>query len=52
VVLAGMVVWAVLWGLSLVFRSRLAAAGNGWWIWTPPAGIVLGLFGLRYLRHP
>ncbi|HEX2806860.1 MAG TPA: hypothetical protein VHN80_11890, partial [Kineosporiaceae bacterium] len=50
VVRTGMAVWAVLWGLSLVFRSRLAEAGNGWWICTPPAAIALGLFGLHYLR--
>jgi hypothetical protein len=49
VVLTGMAIWAVLWGLSLVFRARLAAAGNGWWIWTPPAAIALGLFGLWYI---
>jgi hypothetical protein len=50
VILVGITIWFLLWGLSLLFHSRLAAAGNGWWIWTPPGGIALGLFGLRYLR--
>ena len=54
-VLIGMAVWAVLWVLALAFHTRLADAGHGWWIWTPPAGILLGVWGLRYLhsrRHP
>jgi hypothetical protein len=50
-VLIGMAVWAVLWVLALVFHSRLADAGHGWWIWTPPAAIVLGLWGLLFLKH-
>jgi len=50
-VLAGIVAWAVLWLVALVAHGRLADAGHGWWLWTPPAGIVLGLLGLRYLRR-
>jgi len=50
-VLVGIVAWAVLWLVALVAHGRLADAGNGWWFWTPPAGIVLGLLGLRYLRR-
>jgi hypothetical protein len=50
-VLAGIAVWAVLWVLTAVFHDQLDAAGRGWWIWTPPAGIGLGLVGLAYLRR-
>ena len=49
-VLIGIAIWAVLWVVSLTFHARLSAAGNGWWIWTPPSGIGLGLLGLAYLR--
>jgi hypothetical protein len=49
-VLVGMVGWVILWTLAVVFRDQLNAAGHDWWIWTPPAGIVLGLIGLVYVR--
>jgi hypothetical protein len=49
-ILVGIGVWVVLWLVTLVMRSRLVDDGNGWWIWTPPAGIILGVLGLRYLR--
>jgi hypothetical protein len=49
-VLVGMAVWLVLWVVAVLARGRLDAAGNGWWIWTPPVGIVLGAVGLLYLR--
>ncbi|GAB3409362.1 hypothetical protein GCM10027569_23370 [Flindersiella endophytica] len=44
----GTAVWAVVLVGSLLFRDRLEAAGNGWWIWTCVAGIVLGLMGEAY----
>jgi len=50
-VLIGIAVWAVLWVILLAAHPALAEAGHGWWIWTPPAGIVLGLLGLVYLRR-
>ncbi len=50
-VLVGMVVWAVLWVAALALHERLADDGRGWWVWTPPAGIVLGALGLLYLRR-
>lgn len=50
VILAGLAVWAVLLVAALALHSRLAAAGRGWWVWTPVAGIVLGLYGLHYVR--
>ena len=50
-VLVGMAVWAVLWIVALALRGWLADAGHGWWIWTPPAAIVLGFLGLLYLRR-
>lgn len=42
--------WAVLGVAAALFHDQLDATGRGWWIWTPPAGIVLGLLGLLYLR--
>jgi hypothetical protein len=51
VVLLGVGVWAVLLVVALLTRSRLQAEGRGWWVWTPVAAIVLGLYGLRYIRH-
>jgi len=50
-VLVGIVTWAVVWVVSLMFRARLAADGHGWWTWTPLAGIVLGLMGLAYVNR-
>lgn len=50
-VLVGIAVWGVLWVAALALHGPLEDAGRGWWIWTPPAAIVLGLLGLRYLRR-
>lgn len=49
-VLVGMAMWAVLWVAAVVFYGQLDAAGRGWWVWTPPAGIVLGLLGLAWIN--
>jgi hypothetical protein len=51
VILVGTVIWAVLFVVGMVARPTLAADGHGWWVWTPPVGIALGLYGLRYLRR-
>jgi hypothetical protein len=50
-VLAGTGVWAVLWVAALLLYGPLADAGRGWWIWTPPAGVALGVLGLWYLAR-
>jgi hypothetical protein len=49
-VLVGTAVWVVLLVAALIWHGRLSADGHGWWVWTPVAGIALGLYGLRYLR--
>jgi hypothetical protein len=49
-VTVGIAVWAVLGVAAVIFHDRLAGAGYGWAVWTPPAGIVLGLLGLLYIR--
>jgi hypothetical protein len=49
-VLVGVAVWAALGVAAFLLRARLEATDRGWWVWTPPAGIILGLLGLAYLR--
>ncbi len=51
VVWLGIAVWAGLLIVALLLRSRLEEQGRGWWVWTPVAAIVLGLYGLYYLRR-
>jgi Protein of unknown function (DUF2530) len=51
VVLVGTAAWAVLLLLAGVARSTLVAQGRGWWLWTPVAGVLLGLYGLRAIRR-
>jgi hypothetical protein len=50
-ILVGMGVWAMLAVVALLARGWLADTGRGWWVWTPPSGLVLGAIGLYYLRH-
>ena len=50
-VLAGIAVWAVLGVVALALHDRLQADGRGWWVWTPVAGVLLGLAGLRYVSR-
>ena len=35
----------------LVLRTRLDAAGRGWWIWVGVAGVLLGVVGYAYCRR-
>ncbi len=49
-VLVGITLWAVLLLATIIGYEPLVDSGRGWWVWTPVAGIVLGLLGLRYLR--
>lgn len=51
VVRIGTAVWAVLLVAALLGHRRLSADGHGWWVWTPVVGILLGLYGLRYVRR-
>jgi hypothetical protein len=51
VILFGIVAWAVLLLVAVVLRTRLAEDGRSWWVWTPVAGVLLGLYGLRYLAR-
>jgi hypothetical protein len=44
----GTVVWVVVLLGSLLFRDRLEAAGNGWWLWACVAGVALGVLGEIY----
>lgn len=49
-ILAGMAIWA----LGLVLTLAVPALHTGdrhWWPWTCVAGLVLGVLGLRTVRH-
>jgi hypothetical protein len=35
----------LLFVIGLCLRSKLAAHGHEWWIWTAAVGVLLGLFG-------
>lgn len=50
-VAVGTLIWAVLLVAALLARDDLAGQGRGWWVWTPVAGIALGLLGLVYVRR-
>ena len=49
-VAVGMIAWAFLWLAAVVEHDRLVAECRGWWVWTPPAAIALGLLGLWYVH--
>ena len=49
-VLVGTAVWAVLQVAALLFLGDLRDDGRGWWVWTPLCGMLLGAYGLHYLR--
>ncbi len=49
--LVGTLVWGVLLVAAVATRSHLQADGHGWWVWTPVAGIIMGLLGLRYVTR-
>ena len=50
-VAVGTVLWTIALVACLVFRTQLAAAGNGWWTWVCVAGALLGLAGLVFVRR-
>jgi ABC-type nickel/cobalt efflux system permease component RcnA len=50
-VLTGLAAWVVTLAVLLFFRDDLRRSGNGWWLWVPVTGIVLGLIGLVYCRR-
>jgi O-antigen/teichoic acid export membrane protein len=53
-VLVGLVLWIAALAVALIFIAPITADGNGWWLWTIVAGLVLGLVLLLYThwRHP
>jgi membrane protein DedA with SNARE-associated domain len=49
VVAVGIALWAIaLIVLSVFFRHDLQRHDATWWLWACVAGIVLGLYGLRF----
>jgi len=47
----GMAVWTVLLVTALLLRDRLESQGRGWWVWTPVVALLLGCYGLHYIRR-
>ncbi len=47
----GTIAWALALVACLVFRTPLADAGRGWWLWVCVTGALLGLAGLAYVRR-
>lgn len=50
VVTIGTILWALALIACLVFYDALSNAGLGWWLHTAIFGVMLGIFGLGYLR--
>ena len=54
IVLVGVVLWAIAFVvLAVFFRGYLRDHDATWWLWACLVGIVLGLYGLRFVsrRH-
>lgn len=51
IVAAGTGLWLLALAALLPFWSRLADAGNLWWLWTCVCGAALGLLGLVVIRR-
>jgi hypothetical protein len=47
-ILVGIALWIAALAVLLFFLGPLVASGNGWWLWTCVAGLVLGMIGLLY----
>ena len=50
-VAVGTAMWALALIVLLTQRSRLAAHGTTWWIWSALVGLGLGLVGLWFVRR-
>jgi hypothetical protein len=46
----GTVVWTVALVAALLDRAALRDSGRGWWIGCAAVGVLLGLFGIAFLR--
>lgn len=51
VVAVGTALWALAFLVLLPGYPRLAAAGQGWVLWTCAVGVALGLLGIAVLRR-
>jgi hypothetical protein len=41
--------WAIAFFVLLALHHRMAARGEGWWLWVGLAGFIIGLWGLTML---
>jgi hypothetical protein len=48
-VISAVVLWAIAFVVLLVLHHRMAARGEGWWLWVGLSGFVIGLWGLTML---
>ena len=47
----GTIAWTLCIVLCLVFRTQLAEADRGWWLWVCVTGALLGLAGMVFVRR-
>ncbi|MBN9140934.1 MAG: DUF2530 domain-containing protein [Micrococcales bacterium] len=50
-ILAGLVLWVLVFAALLVFVGPLVEAGRVWWLWTCLVGIGIGLVALVYVHR-
>ncbi len=52
-VIAATGLWAIAFVVLLLLHHRMAARGEGWWLWVGLSGFLIGLWGLimLMLRH-
>jgi hypothetical protein len=46
----GTVAWAVALVVAVLDHAALSESGRGWWIGCAAVGVLLGLFGIAFLR--
>jgi hypothetical protein len=48
-VITATMLWAIAFVVLLVLHHRMAARGEGWWLWVGLSGFIIGLWGLTML---
>jgi hypothetical protein len=50
IAVVGTGLWFVALAIALLDRAALSDSGRGWWIGCAAVGVLLGLFGIAFLR--